>query len=78
MRCCFGPFRGAPARFARMVKLAPADGDDDFELIAIAQALPHELASRNNLAVAFQSNTLVAKRHVLEQLRDRYFTVKLS
>ena len=47
---------------------AAADGDDDFDLIAVSQRLCAEPAARHDFAVAFERDALAGEIQALEQL----------
>lgn len=51
-------------------KLTPSHRHHDLKPVPIGQNLLVELATRNNFAVALNSDTLAQQRHVFQQLRD--------
>ena len=57
-----------PLRPLRFKALPAADGDDDFQLIAVIKHFLIETAARNYLAVFFKRQAPALKLQVLEQL----------
>ena len=47
--------------------LTAADGDDDFQFVAIGQQALVKLSARYDFAVAFHGNALAAQLHLFEQ-----------
>lgn len=51
-----------------MTELTAAHGDDNFQVISMNQHLFRELAARNNLAIALDSDALTVQCKVVHQL----------